>query len=222
MSSYLHLKRLRKKLKVGIALNHKKDWKQGALFHWIEFPCFLVLFGVWLFLIYSIGYRDYSGADEIPIQEYTQPLPFATLSDIRPDGKFSYDHSLGLSNKITVKSDLIAPVAINLLEDGQIILKDGTVLDGGLMIEYYRAASPLFTREIFRELHARDKRAKKYQPLPLSLDGIEEGAAYSTIFPAVLLRKGQEVLYVSFYQTSDENYIPLEEWAAVFAGSLQG
>ena len=222
LSSYLHLRKLHGQLKEGIMLNHQKNWKQRAVFHRIEFPCFLVLFSIWLGLICHVGYREYTGADEIPLQDYTQPLPFATLEDIRPGGTFSYDHSLGLSNKITVKSDLLAPISIELLEDGETIFKDGTVFEGGLAIEYYQAASPLLAREIFRELLSRDKKTKGYKPIPFSLAGSDDGAAYSTIFPTVLLRKGKEVLYVSFYQTSEEAWIPLEEWAGIFADSLQG
>ena len=95
-------------------------------------------------------------------------------------------------------------------------------LDGGLSIEYYRAATPFLAREIFRELFTRDQNAKNYEPLPFSLPDVEEVSAYSSIFPTVLLRKDEEVLCVSFYQASENAPIPIEEWARVFADSLQG
>ena len=220
--SYFHLRKLRRRLKKGIPLNHKKDWKRWARFYRLEFPCFLVVFSIWLACIFSGGYREYTGADEIPLQDYAKPLPFATLEDFNPDGQFSYDDSLGLSNKITVKSDPLAPVSIRLLQDGQILLSDGTFLDGGLSIEYYRAATPFLAREIFRELFTRDQNAKNYEPLPFSLPDVEEVSAYSSIFPTILLRKDEEVLCVSFYQASENAPIPIEEWARVFADSLQG
>lgn len=221
LSSALHLRKLKKQLLNGTELNHKKNWRPWATFHRVEPLCFLILLFIWLGGIFYGNYQEYTEANEIPLQDYTNPLPFATMADLRPDGTFTYDNSLGLSNKITVKTDFLIPVSIHLLEDGQIDLPNGTSLTGGLVIEYYQASTPFLSKELFRELLSRDRKSKHYEPLPFSPSGVEKSAVYSTFFPTVLLQKGNEVLYVSFYQTSPENEIPLEEWVSLFADSLQ-
>lgn len=225
LSSALHLRKLHRQLKSGIPLNHKKDWKHRALLYRLDLPCFLVLFGIWLGFVCYGSYQEHTGADKIPLQEYIASLPFATMEDLRPDGRFSYDDSLGISNRVKVKSDWLAPTVIELSQNGEITLPYGKILQGGITVSYYRAVSPTLASRIFEELLTRDRHTEYYEEISPSVippAGIEQFAVYSRIFPTLLLRKGEQVLYVSFYQTSPNYTMPLNEAVCVFADSLKG
>ena len=91
-------------------------------------------------------------------------------------------------------------------------------------MEYYRARWPWLARRLAKEYQNMDKtRNRKYYgeldcPSAGQL-GVDYAAAYTALFPTVVLVKDDVMLRVYFYQTR-QPALPLAEWAAVFAHSI--
>lgn len=114
---------------------------------------------------------------------------------------------------------------IDYHEVADVTRADGSVLRGGLYIDYYETASPWLARQLLREYHAIARRDRSYMPLDApEVDGCTLAAYEGTLhFPVVLIQRGNVFLYAYFYQFDDPgSYIlPLDEWIGILARSLQ-
>lgn len=221
----LHLHRLGKMLQQGEPLNHKKDWRARALRDRVGRVIYPVVLLAWLICLLALWGEDLRGKHEVPLSEYTAPLPFATLQTLAPGGAYTLSN-ISYSNTVTAKSNWLAPQFINYAESARITLPDGAVLDGFLRVEYYETASPWLARAVAREFLREAKRSKNYEgPLPLPALAVDYAVGFidSTHFPTVVLQRGCRAMRVLFYQyqTPQGEPMPYEEWVAVFAESLQ-
>ncbi len=213
------LSRLRRKLLRGQPPDHRKDWRRRALLHRIEPALFLIVAAAF-FAVLLKGWNDDVTDTGVQPWDGSAPLPFATMADLEPESRYTVTDLGRHTNTLEQRSDWLAPVVIRLGEAGTLSRPDGTALSGGLRVRYYETVSPWLARELYRELLNQGKTERDYAPLslpPLDLDG---AAAYSAIFPTLVLREGNRVMTVVFYQTGKEQ-IPLEAWSRVFAGSIK-
>jgi len=217
--------KLRRKLSLGEAMTHSKNWRRKAWYHWGSSALFILLAAVWGVFILRGWSNSVLEADKKPLADYLGTLPFATFADLAPEGDYSaVDYGFG--NTIVIGSDLLAPSIISLNENASIALPDNQFLQGGLYIDYYETAAPWLAREAAREfsIPLRWDRwfSGKYQELELPELGVDYAFAYSDIFPTVILQEGSKVLHITLYQYQTSDYIiPLEDWVKVFADSLK-
>lgn len=216
LAGIIHLRRLRKKLAAGEPLSHRKDWKKRALRHRLRGPVFLVLFVGW---IVSMLFRwsAMTTLESNPLPQDLDALPFATLEDLAGGGTWRQE-DFYKSNTFLAISDLLAPVAIEMNQSGQVIGEDGTILlDGSLDIKYYETRSPLLARQLMSELQREDREnwSKHYQELPVPDLGVETDAtvAYSAFRPTLLLVDGSRCIRISLLQFGD-TAVPFDIWAS--------
>lgn len=222
------LGRLQKRLRAGDVLTRRKDWrKRSALYHWknaAQIILALVLVGIFLHK-WSVSAMN---KDKVQLDQYTGTLPFASMSELAGGEVSDLEMTMmGLSlgfNSIEEKSDWLAPRCIHYMEHSRLTLSDGRVLDGGLYVDYYEAASPWVARQLAREsyrLDRLDQHGKHFKPInPPELDA-EFLRAYSSSlhFPTLLLQDGRVVLRAYFYQTSQFT-LDFDEWAKVMGESV--
>ena len=218
------LSELRRKAKSGEALDHGKDWRKGRSRYWLGLMINWLITIIFFGLIFSSCLRSVDNKNEIPLDEFTGTLPFATMRDFISDSSFEPDKtSLGYQlNTVEFRSDLLAPVVIDFNENGCIYVNEEMYINGGLGVTYIEARNEWLAKEIFREFKYSDKGSKYYKPLELSLEGVDQQAAHIDIFPTVIFRKGNIVDRAEFYHSGgvEENEISLDHWTSVIAASI--
>lgn len=216
------LNRLRKRMRSGELLSHDKDWRKGRAAHIagiiVNWILTLTLAGV----LISSCTKAVDNTDEIPLEEYTGTIPFATMEDFLPDCTYEQDKSsIGRElNHIELRSDVLAPLIIEYTQNGELD-GEGFHLSGGLGVTYIEARNEWLAKELVREFIRHGKGSKHYKLLELSLEGVDQCEAFIDIFPTVVLRKGNVVVRADFYHSS-ENKISLEQWAGTIAASIAG
>ncbi len=214
----LHLHKLQKQMRSGEPLTHKKDWRKRAVWHKAEPFLFFVLALAWgtgLFQVWSANVTEEKQQD---LKTYRQELPFGTMEALIPGAEFEWD-DFGLGNTIEVNSDILAPEVITLSQFGTLSLEDGTSIEGALYVDYFETLTPWMAKELAREyqVYDRHKNRRHYQTLQLPDLGVDYAAAYTAIFPTVILTEDNRMIRISFHQYSDRNTMPLEEWAVILA-----
>lgn len=223
------LSRFQKKLRQGLTPAHTKNWRQGAArYHASNALRFLLTLtlAVCLLRVWSDSIMD---AGRVPLSDYDGTLPFASMRELAEfDGAAvtsRQETMTGLRfNSIESHADWLAPRCVSYHEAAAFTRSDGTVLSGGLYIEYSEAAAPWLAHRLFQERWRYERSQKSYQPLDTPRLDADEAVTFSDTlhFPSVLLRRGNVFLSAYFYQFDDPGSVTLtlDEWTSLLAGSL--
>jgi len=227
----VYFARLRRRLLQEGDIDHRKPWRAGARRRRVTRLALPILAIVWFVIFAGLWLDNESGKGLAPLETYPGEPPFVTMADLAPDGEYEaqdwgYSQS---SNMYRSRRDLIAPKYIEWEELADIALPDGTRLEGGLDIEYFEAATPWLARMLAKELLRVDRYGRslwdiedfEYIPLPpIEADYI---VGYRTLshFPRLVIQKGNAVISIEFYQTSNSYTMPTEQWAELMAAGLE-
>lgn len=215
------MERLKKRLREG---RPAPPVRRRPAVYFAKKAVLLVLCIVWVFVSLHRWGVSIADEDKIPIEEYGQHPPFATLTDFAGEGAHDYQPlAMGLSfNFISVWSDPLAPENITWAEHGSVKRADGSVLDGGLYVYYHKAVSPWVAGRLARAYLRHAKAQKGYEAAALPELGADFAAAwYSNLHWAnIVIQKGDTVCQVMLYETGSGRHMTLEEWAGAFAQSL--
>lgn len=200
------------------ALRRDKDWRRGRTRYILgQFTSLLLMF-----LLIAGGIngctRRMDNSGEIPLSEFGGSLPFATMAEFLPNSSFERSDAYSWTNYVQISSDILAPVIIELAENGNITAEDGTRYSGGLDVTYIEACSEWLAEELFRELCA-ETNGRDRVPLEAEISGAEEYTAFAEYFPTVVLRRGNVVVRAELYNTG-ENELPLSLWGSALAKSI--
>ncbi len=211
---------LRRKLKTGQSIDHSKDWRRGKLRYIVSRITTLLMTVLFFLLLFRSCSRTIENPNEIPIDDYSGTIPFATMADFVPGSELKHNFLLDDNNRIEVRKDILAPVVIDFNEHGTIKTSGGLHLNGGLYVDYLEAANGVLANEFYREFITMAKGNSHYKPLELTLTGPDKYAAFiDVVGNGVVMRKGNTVIYARYYQTGDIT-IPLEQWAQAMAESI--
>lgn len=218
----LHLGRLRKKLLNDGTIDHGKNWRKRVYFYHAGTVIRSVLTIIWACILLQKWGISASNADKIPLSDYAADPPFATIADLSPGGEYSEDDYLN-TNKVSEWSDWLSKYNIDWSEIASVRRSDGTILSGGLYVDYHEAASPWIAEKIAREYVRTDRRNRNFDPLELPALDVDFAVAYThTInLPTVVLRDGNKVIHATFYQASETYIMPLEEWVDIMIKSIK-
>ncbi len=95
---------------------------------------------LWIFVSASLLLELGSGLieeDAVPLERYTDPLPFATLAEFYPEGEVLPLSGL-LDSKVTAWPDVLAPENYDFTQYAAVRFPDGTTDDCYLSVEYHR------------------------------------------------------------------------------------
>lgn len=213
------LRRVRKRLMQGEPLDHAKDWKRNALYYRLGHAAYPLLILALICCFLSAWSDDMQGKDKLPLEDFSGTLPFATIADFAPEGNYA-NREIGYSNTVSIVKRLLAPEAIKYNEYGSITLPDGSLITGGLQVEYYETVSPLLARAIAWEFEMAAKRTENYESYALEPLDVDYASGYMEYFPTIVLQNGCKVLCAMFYQTS-ESTMPYAQWVEVMAEGLK-
>ena len=216
--------RLRKKVLNGEETGSGPNWKKKAgLYHANNLirRCIYIA-AIFLFLKLmgdQIIYEEY-----IPLTEYTENMPFATMEDFLPGGERKLmNMKVGNMNTVREWSDLLSPVNYEWDEVGEVVHPDGRVLSGGLEVIYHETKAPWIAKRLAREYLLKGRESKEFELLDLEIEGLDQVIAYNSTlhYPSIILRKDDKLLYARFYtHASGTVTYELEEWAGRLAECL--
>ncbi len=217
------LKRMQRQLRETGQLEKTSGSRRSMILYYVKRILKPLLILLWL--LYLLLYPGGEEERRIPLDQYQGQLPFATIRDFAGEGAQDYQATLmGMGfNTLLERQDLLAPRCIDYHENAQITMADGSLLSGGLMVDYYETRSPQIARALAIELHRHDRWERDYAPI--DIEGLDLDAdwacAYKTVthFPTVVLQKGNVVVRAQFYQLV-ESQLSLDEWAGILADSL--
>lgn len=221
------LRTLQKALEQGCQPERRRSWRQNALRCHIGRFVRLALIAALIVVLFC--HVTTPAQDHYPA-ELAGQLPFASMQELASaDGTAVTDYRESMTGKgfnlVELHSDWLAPSMIDYHEVADVTRADGSVLRGGLYIDYYETASPWLARQLLREYHAIARRDRSYTPLEApQLDGYTLTAYEGTLhFPVVLIQRGNVFLYAYFYQFDDPGSytLPLEQWIRILAQSLK-
>lgn len=221
----MHLGKLRKKLVTDGAIDHQRPWRERANRYRVLKITFIVLIALWLILLLGKWSDSTLESGAIPLSEFDGIVPFATMRDFAPNGKYEQT-TFGFSNTVRIWNDPLSPVIIDWGEIATVTLPDGSVLQGGLYVDYYETISPWIAYEVAREYLSMAKWQniwnRDFEELTAPEIDADYVAAYrdSSHFPNVIIQKGNVVIRAVFYQTSETFALTLDEWAMILAESI--
>lgn len=221
-SELRQLRMLRKKLTMNEPLDRQVDWRKRRWQHWLS-AVFTLLLAVGFFSAALLAdFVDWTDNRWTPLEEYTEPLPFARMEDLAGGGTFVADgYFLDEDNHIARRGTLLAPRQMELQQFGQVLQHGETVLSGSLQVDYYELRTPWLARLLYAEILRSDDDSKHYHPLDLPALDVEQASAYSNFFPTLLLQDGNRVLRIRFSQFEEDLVHPLSQWSATAADHLR-
>ncbi|MGN0975334.1 MAG: DUF2812 domain-containing protein [Gemmiger sp.] len=175
LTELIRLILLQRRLKAGKPLEHRTDWQRHARAHRISWFAFLALtVAAAAALVTSAHSMDTAKENALPLESYTEPLPFATLQDIAGSGEIIWDaETKYMRNRILVRSDPLAPVMLEYEQNATVLREDGTALNGSLYTDYYELRTPGLAHRLGKELATRWRNSNQ-ELVPLSLEGVDE------------------------------------------------
>lgn len=221
----IHLGKLKRRLAAGLAPDHGKDWRRGrAVYFWRRIVT-LVLILVWGGGYLNLWAGELTDRGRLPLAEYPGHPPFATMADFA-EGRYVPDSGGFLGFDFRQWKNAFLNDGVSWNEHARIVRPDGSMLDGGLYVDYYEAKTEALAKVIAAELLrvGRRRAGKNYELLPCPSFGLDGAAAYrnEVHFPCAVLRQGRKVLRAVFYQTGPaEDDMTLEEWAGILADSIR-
>lgn len=222
-ASAVQLHRLWKRLRAGQPLNHHKNWQTRARRYHGSLVAYFFLLVTFFGCLLALWNADARGDFTQPLEDYGETLPFATMEDFVPDAQFQPRSDGMLESTVERHTDWLAPQILSVHQSGSLRLADGRTVSGGLTVDYYETAAPWMARELAREYEWYDQRRNRNYYHPLSLpDSLQAdyASAYTAVFPTVVLVHGNQMIHASFYQTSPEAELSLEDWVCALDRSL--
>ena len=162
-----HLRRLKKQLLAERPLNHRKDWAKQALLHYSRTGLSFVLTAAWIVLILCSLGTELNRTNEIPLAEFTEDPPFATVLDVahsmEADGRFvdsgsgqnssaqqqggsaAFVHQLenfGVLNTVRFQKNWLSRGSWNWKEVACVTRNGQPAVEGCLTVEYHEAKAP--------------------------------------------------------------------------------
>lgn len=204
----------------------EESWRKKAVPYHCRRALKTVLAVILVFAFLHNWSDSITSENKMPIEKYSEELPFATIRDFAGESYFDYQATMsGMSmdfNTVEVKNDWVAPCVIMYNEHAMLKTAEGKCIDGGLYVDYYEVRNEALAKELVKELYRTDKRQKHFDIIDAPEVSADYIAAYldNLHFPTVTIRKGNIVVKANFFQTSSEYKVPLEEWVNIVCDSF--
>ena len=221
----IFLGKLQKKLFAEGSLNHTKNWRKNAASYYGRRGLKVFLVCVWVCCMLLQWNASVLEKDKISLDEYQGELPFATIEDFAGEGAFGYQGTALGAELDYVKewNDWLAPFNVKWAEHAMVTRADGTVINGGLYVDYHEVINPQIAKLLALEYVRHDMQEKETVRLEVSLPEVSYAEVYlnGVGFPTVVIQNETMVLHGTFYQiSSEEQKICLEEWIQCMADSI--
>lgn len=211
----LRIRKAEKKLKSGVLLNQRKEWKPRAAWHRFckTVPVFLCITTIcaWIGGLFMVANRQDMAVD-------SPDPPFVTLRDLS-DGSYKLtDHPLDKRNYYVIWSNSVAPVNYEWREYAR-ITADDTRNTGYLIVEYHETISEWFAQGLADDYHLyQTSRFPDWEELDVPNTGLDEVRLIGTHGSYdIIIRHDNIMIYASYFQWSDGAVPDWQIWLEAMA-----
>lgn len=202
--------RMRKALEQGAAPETRKDYRRGR---WLQYLNPMVNFAILVFLVCSFGNRM---NNSIPLEDWTEPLPFATLQELFPGAEVNTQNQL-LDSHVDAFGDWFTPENYEYSEYATVTLPDGTRFTGSMYVLYHETKYDWFALSLAKD-HAGQINGGLMDRLfmgtveitPLTGLDCDYAVTWYEIYPYILICKDNHVLQVRYHPDMEPFFTPEE------------
>ena len=217
------LYRLRKKILDGDSLGSGTNWRKGARTYIVKAVVGTIAYVAMIVFGCMFILSDGADRNQMPLSEYKGEVPFRTITDLAScDDIQKVDDVDDDVNTISEWSDILWPENYKVYEYGDIVYTDGNICHGGLVITYHEAKNEWLADKLYQAYLKRAKNQSDYEPIDLTIAGLDDVDAYWDESESVIMRKDEKLIVASFYMSGEKRQEEdLEEWAGCIAESLE-
>ena len=221
---WLRMVKLKQSLKKGIPMPHRRDYQKkgkwvyaGRLCRWCA--------GLYLtFALLNLWSVSVTEENYVPMKDWNDPLPFATLQDFFPESEVAPDNSM-IKHEVAHWENFIAPENYEYVE-WSLVRDTGESDYFYFRVYYHELRWDWFARLYARELannaagsHADQLFERVEEPQAMSIDGVDYAVSYFRYNPGIVLCKDSTVIRVQYDRTL-ERYFTTEEIAQIVLDHL--
>lgn len=166
-------------------------------------------------------------SNTMAIEQCKDNLPIPKLSEWYTDAVFvvpEEEVDYANYNVLEKRSDLLAPVVLQIDEHGELYRGDMLLFAGGVDAEYYEMILPELAKPLAMSLHEEDKKFgekyNRYQLLETPDVSADYIIAYDSWVPSVVLVEGNKVVHVQIDQEGGTEVLTVDKLAQIYADYL--
>lgn len=224
----LHLRQVKKRLKAGEAILSRPVSARKSRAYRAWWAADILLSAAWVIMAFQFAMADLDGRYTHPLAGYIDEIGVPTLMTMDADGEPVYENwTRDGEGAVEVHTDWLGSW-YRTEESGAATLADGTVFSGGLYVDYIETRFDWMAEAAAREYARYDWwqnglnvlwGISRQEALPLPDLGVDYAAAYTDIFPTVVLAEGNRMVRFYFYDVNETvDYIDLAE---IYAKALK-
>ena len=217
------LYRLRRKILDGDSLGSGTNWRKGAKIYTVKAVVGIIAYVAMIVFGCMFILSDGADRNQMPLSEYKGEVPFRTITDLAScDDIQKVDNVDDDVNTISEWSDILWPENYKVYEYGDIVYTDESICHGGLVMTYHEAKNEWLADKLYQAYLKRAKNQSDYEPIDLTIAGLDDVDAYWDGSESVIMRKDEKLIVASFYMSGENRQEgDLEEWAGCIAESLE-
>ena len=205
-----------------------RDWREGEISY--KSITMLVYIITTTLLIGSTGTYLYNvhPSNTMAVEQYEDILPIPKVSEWYTDTNYVIPEekaNIANYNILEKRSDLLAPIILQIDEHGELYRDDTLLFAGGVGVEYYETIVPALAKPLAVSVYEDDKafgeKYNKYQPLEVPGIAVDYIIAYNSWWqPSIVMAEGNKVLHIQVYQDDGGEEIDIDKLAQIYADYL--
>ena len=205
-----------------------RDWREGEISY--KSITMLVYIITTTLLIGSTGTYLYNvhPSNTMAVEQYEDILPIPKVSEWYTDTNYvipEEEANIANYNILEKRSDLLAPIILQIDEHGELYRDDTLLFAGGVGVEYYETIVPALAKPLAVSVYEDDKafgeKYNKYQPLEVPGIAVDYIIAYNSWWqPSIVMAEGNKVLHIQVYQDDWVEEIDIDKLAQIYADYL--
>ena len=217
--------RLKRQLKRGIPMTHRADWKRRS---WRRYTALAADWIIGIVLVCSLltfWGEDITGENRITLDDWTQPIPFATVEDLFPDCTVREEAGL-IDSDLAHWSNALASDCYDYTEWREVVSPENESFSAYIQVWYYDTRWEWFADGLARELAVQfggtfADRLFTDRESPQPVPGIDTDYAvyYDYYGKGLILREGTTVIRIHYNLAIDQRLTP-EELAQIYLNSI--
>lgn len=218
--------RLKRQLKKGIPMTHRSDWKRRSWRRYATLAADWIIGIVLVCSLLTFWGEDVTEENHVALEDWTQPIPFATVEELFPGHEIRSEVSL-IESDVHYWSNALATECYDYTEWREVVPQSGDAFSAYIQVWYYETQWEWFARGLARELTQQfggtfADRLFTHREKPQSIPGIDTDYAvyYDYYGKGLILCNGSTVIRVHYNLAIDQRLTP-EEVARIYLDSIR-
>lgn len=142
---------LKRRLNRGIPMCHRADWKHRSWRRYTSLAADWIIGIVLVIAVLNMESANITEENHIPLEDWTSPIPFATVEDIFPEYEIRADIGL-IDSDLAHWSNWIATDNYDYTEWREVVPSEGEAFNAYIQVWYYDTRFDWFAQGLAREL----------------------------------------------------------------------